>query len=82
MAPRKGPRMSPERRAKRFCSTMGTGEKGRGIDIKVPAAVSAAKRAVRVTPIMAFLPEKTVTLSFIIARIIAKDARKIKDWDR
>jgi hypothetical protein len=71
--------MRPERRAKRFCSTIGTGEKGRGIDTKVPAAVNAAKRAVRVIPTMVFLPEKTVMLLSIITGIITKRARKIKE---
>jgi hypothetical protein len=47
--------MSPARRANRFCSTTGIGEKGRGIAIKVPAAVRAAKRAMRVVLVMALL---------------------------
>jgi hypothetical protein len=39
--------------AKRFCSTTGTGEKGRGMTTKVPAAVRAAKRATRVILLIA-----------------------------
>jgi hypothetical protein len=33
---------------------MGTGEKGKGIEIKVPAAVRAAKRATKVVLVRAF----------------------------
>jgi hypothetical protein len=54
--------MSPAKRANKFCSTTGTGEKGRGIEIKVPAAVRAAKRATRVVPVMAFLFAERETL--------------------
>jgi len=43
--PRIGPKMRPERTAKKFCKTMGTGPMG--MTIKAPAAVSAAKSAVR-----------------------------------
>jgi hypothetical protein len=54
--------MSPERRANKFCNTTGTGEKGRGIEIKVPAAVRAAKRAMRVVRVIALLFEERETL--------------------
>jgi hypothetical protein len=38
------------------------GTRGRGMVMKVPAAVNAAKRAVRVIPMIVFLLPKTVTL--------------------
>jgi hypothetical protein len=65
--PNTGPRIRPDKRAKRFCSTMGTGEKGRGMEIKVPAEINAAKRAVKVIRMIALLlPETETLLSLMI----------------
>jgi hypothetical protein len=66
-APSAGPRTRPDKRAKRFCRTIGTDEKGRGIKIKVPAAIRAANKAVRVIPRMRLhLPEAEMLLSLIL----------------
>jgi hypothetical protein len=47
---------------------MGTGEKGRGMEIKVPAEINAAKRAVKVIRMIALLlPETETLLSLMIA---------------
>jgi hypothetical protein len=46
---------------------MGTGEKGRGIEMNVPAAIRAAKRAVRVIlRICLLLPETEALLLLLI----------------
>jgi hypothetical protein len=52
--------------ANRFCKTIGTGEKGRGIEINVPAAIKAAKRAVRVILRICFLLPETETLLLLV----------------
>jgi hypothetical protein len=49
--PKTGPRVKPDNNANKFCKTMGTGVNGSGIEIKAPAAVNAAKRAVKLTPV-------------------------------
>jgi hypothetical protein len=51
---------------------MGTGEKGRGIEMKAPAAIKAAKRAVMVVPSRARLFVERVTWCSIMGRRVTR----------
>jgi hypothetical protein len=67
----KGPRIIPARRAIKFWSARGTGPTGTAI--KAPAAMKAAKRAVRLILSSLFL-EDAIVFVFSIIKEVNKEA--------
>ena len=70
--PRKGPSSMPHRTTIMFCSTMGIGVPGTGIEMNAQAAVNAAKRAVNT---MAFVVRLCMQFPIICLRVILDNLR-------